>query len=225
MLRFTQGLGPIEMKYLALIVLVGFGVLGCASEGAQAPGPGGEPMGSQPPSGSTLPMDPPTAGGQTGTAPPNPVGTEPTQAMPPSLPTGMPPVVDMTPEEPVQACIPVEIPRLAPDGKPWNILMLPVDDLNTWTGHLGDPNSKTPNIDRLAARGVSFRHAYTASPHCNSSRAALLSGRYPHETGVYEGLVDGNVAYQGRASLPAHLKANGYKTMGVGKVFHTTPSG
>ncbi|MDA1069733.1 MAG: sulfatase-like hydrolase/transferase, partial [Verrucomicrobia bacterium] len=52
-----------------------------------------------------------------------------------------------------------------------NILFIAVDDLNDWVGHLGGhPQAKTPNIDRLAGRGVSFTKAYCNAPLCNPSR-------------------------------------------------------
>src|SRR5258705_12521554 len=68
-----------------------------------------------------------------------------------------------------------------------NVLFIAVDDLNHWVGHLGrNPQTKTPNIDRLAKMGVTFTKAYCAAPVCNPSRAALLSGLRPGSTGVYD---------------------------------------
>src|SRR5688572_12397974 len=68
-----------------------------------------------------------------------------------------------------------------------NVLFIAVDDLNHWVGHLGrNPQAKTPNIDRLAKMGVTFSRAYCAAPVCNPSRAALLSGKRPGVTGVYD---------------------------------------
>ena len=69
-----------------------------------------------------------------------------------------------------------------------NVLFIAVDDLNHWVGHLGrNPQTKTPNIDRLAQRG---RHASRGPtvprPVCNPSRAALMSGLRPSTTGVYD---------------------------------------
>src|SRR3954449_1933590 len=58
-----------------------------------------------------------------------------------------------------------------------NILMLSVDDMNDWVGCLGGYEGvHTPNIDRLAKRGVLFRNAHAASPLCNPSRTALFTG-------------------------------------------------
>src|SRR4029078_9404763 len=73
-----------------------------------------------------------------------------------------------------------------PANKP-NVLFIAVDDLNHWVGYLGrNPQTKTPNIDRLAARGVPFTRSYCAAPGCNASRAALLTGLRPYTSGVYE---------------------------------------
>src|SRR4051794_12937044 len=67
-----------------------------------------------------------------------------------------------------------------------NVLFIAVDDLNHWVGYLGrNPQTITPNIDKLALRGVRFTHSYCAAPVCNPSRAALLSGMRPGTTGIY----------------------------------------
>ena len=67
------------------------------------------------------------------------------------------------------------------------ILFIAIDDLNRWVGYLGrNPQTKTPNIDRLAQRGFWFTRSYCAAPVCNPSRAALMSGLRPGATGVYE---------------------------------------
>src|SRR3954471_1538764 len=68
-----------------------------------------------------------------------------------------------------------------------NVLFIAIDDLNDWVGCLGGhPDTKTPNIDGLAARGVNFRRAYCAAPVCNPSRASLMTGLRPPTHGVYE---------------------------------------
>ena len=59
-----------------------------------------------------------------------------------------------------------------------NVLFIAIDDLRDWTGYLGhNPQTKTPNIDKLAARGVWFTRSYCAAPECNPSSAALMSAR------------------------------------------------
>ena len=56
-----------------------------------------------------------------------------------------------------------------------NILMLCIDDMNDWVGFLGGhPQAKTPNMDKLANRGVNFTKAYCTAPACSPSRNALL---------------------------------------------------
>ncbi len=68
-----------------------------------------------------------------------------------------------------------------------NVLFIAVDDLTHWVGHLGrNSQTKTPNIDRLEKMGVTFTRAYCAVPICNPSRTALLSGKRPGVTGVYD---------------------------------------
>ena len=67
-----------------------------------------------------------------------------------------------------------------------NVLFIAVDDLRDWVGHLdGHPQAKTPNIDRLAKRGVSFGNAHCSAPLCNPSRISLLTGIAPANSGVY----------------------------------------
>ena len=74
----------------------------------------------------------------------------------------------------------------AQSEKPKNVLFIAVDDLNDWVGFLkGHPNTRTPNMDRLAAMGMVFESAYCAAPVSNASRAALLSGFRTSTTGVY----------------------------------------
>ncbi len=111
----------------------------------------------------------------------------------------------------------------AADSRP-NILFIAIDDLNDWIGCMkGHPQTKTPNIDRLAERGVLFTNAHCAAPVCLASRTAIFCGRYPHTTGVYSNWG----ATMGKApprewQLPVHLAAAGYETLGAGKLYHSS---
>lgn len=103
-----------------------------------------------------------------------------------------------------------------------NIVMIAIDDLNDWVGYLGGP-ALTPNIDGLANRSHQFLNAYTASPTCNASRVALLTGQRPAATGVFGN--HGNFRdYPGgaqRITLPEYLRQQaGYETIEAGKIFH-----
>ena len=112
----------------------------------------------------------------------------------------------------------------APADRRPDVLFVAVDDLNDWVGCLGGhPRSVTPNFDRLAARGVLFTNAHTASPSCNPSRAALLSGRRPGTSGIYFNSQPAANGLAGVVTLPEHFRANGYRVLGGGKIFHGGP--
>lgn len=105
-----------------------------------------------------------------------------------------------------------------------NVLMIVVDDMNDWIGCLGGhPDVRTPNIDRLAARGLLFTNAHAAAPVCNPSRVAVMTGRRPSTTGIYANDVIWHTALPGVLSLPQHFRQHGYHTAGGGKVHHHTP--
>ncbi|MHB8897649.1 MAG: ELWxxDGT repeat protein [Thermoguttaceae bacterium] len=102
-----------------------------------------------------------------------------------------------------------------------NVVFLAVDDLNDWVGALGGYAAvQTPNLDRLAARGVTFSKAYCPAPFCNPSRSAVMTGYYPATSGVYKNTDDWRVALPDALTLPELFKANGYDTVGGGKVLH-----
>ncbi len=102
-----------------------------------------------------------------------------------------------------------------------NVLFIAVDDLNHWVGHFGrNPQTITPNIDRLARRGVSFTRAYCAAPACNPSRAALMSGLRPSTSGIYHNRDDWRKAIPEAKTLPSLFRRHGYYVAGAGKIYH-----
>lgn len=102
-----------------------------------------------------------------------------------------------------------------------NVLMIAIDDLNHWVGHLGrNPQTKTPNIDRLASQGVTFTRAYCAAPACNPSRAALMSGRRPSTTGCYLNSQNWRPGIPEDVLLNSHFVRAGYAVYGAGKIYH-----
>lgn len=104
-----------------------------------------------------------------------------------------------------------------------NVLVISIDDLNDWVGCLrGHPQARTPNIDRLAKQGTLFTNAHCQAPICTPSRASLVSGLYPHTTGLYflnPGL-EASPVMKGRRTLVEHFAAEGYLTFGAGKFHH-----
>jgi arylsulfatase A-like enzyme len=108
-----------------------------------------------------------------------------------------------------------------PRAKRPNILFIALDDLNHWVGYTGrNPQTITPNIDKLARRGVRFTHAYCAAPVCNPSRAALMSGLRPSTTGVYENNNDWRTAVSPDLTLTTTFRKAGYAVLGAGKIYH-----
>ncbi|HOX57061.1 MAG TPA: sulfatase [Candidatus Paceibacterota bacterium] len=102
-----------------------------------------------------------------------------------------------------------------------NVLFIAVDDLNHWVGYLGrNPQTKTPNIDKLAARGVWFTRSYCAAPVCNPSRAALMSGLRPYTSGVYENNNDWRTVVPKDLPLTSTFRKAGYFVCGAGKIYH-----
>jgi len=100
-----------------------------------------------------------------------------------------------------------------------NILFIAIDDLRDWVHYLGYEQVKTPNLDRLSQRGLTFTHAYCASPVCNPSRTALMSGQRSSTTGVYSNGIDWRPLVH-VPTLNEHFRANGYYVCGAGKIYH-----
>ncbi len=100
-----------------------------------------------------------------------------------------------------------------------NIILIYADDLGARLGCQGDNLASTPNIDKLAESGVLFQNAYCQLPTCGPSRASMLTGLYPWQTGVY-----GNDSFRDHipdvVTLPQLLREHGYFTARVGKIYH-----
>lgn len=109
------------------------------------------------------------------------------------------------------------------DTRPPNVLIISIDDLNDWVGGLvGHPQAITPNIDRLAARGVRFDNAHCQVPVCNPSRASMGISLYPSTTGIYflnPDILDSEPA-KTIPTYPHHFKNQGFAVSGAGKLFH-----
>ncbi len=104
-----------------------------------------------------------------------------------------------------------------------NVLFIAIDDQNDWIGHLGGhAMAKTPNLDKLAARGTTFTNAHCNMPLCNPSRTSLLLGLRPTTTGIY-GLSPWFRTlpqWKDRVALPQHFENHGYLTAATGKIYH-----
>ncbi|MHC4241592.1 MAG: sulfatase [Planctomycetota bacterium] len=107
-----------------------------------------------------------------------------------------------------------------------NVLFLCVDDMNNWIGCLGEREDiKTPNIDKLAQRGVLFTNAQCPAPLCNPSRTAIMTGLRPDTTGIYDNKQVWAKDMPNWVTLPRYFKNNGYHVAGGGKIYHHTPRG
>jgi uncharacterized sulfatase len=108
----------------------------------------------------------------------------------------------------------------AEPDRPWNVLWIIADDLNTDLGCYGQPLARTPHIDRLAARGVRFDRAYAQYALCNPSRSSFLSGYLPDRTGVIEQDRHARQALPDAVFLPQCFRNRGYFAAAAGKIHH-----
>ena len=102
-----------------------------------------------------------------------------------------------------------------------NVLFIAIDDMNDGITLFGEDRPfKTPNIDKLAERGVFFSRAYCSSAACNPSRASILTGKRPHETGIYGNKADWRNACRNVVTIPEYFRKHGYHVESYGKIYH-----
>ncbi|MCX8090008.1 MAG: sulfatase [Verrucomicrobiae bacterium] len=103
------------------------------------------------------------------------------------------------------------------------MLLIVADDLNRDLACYGHPVVRSPNLDRLARRGVRFERAYCNYPVCNPSRVSFLSGLRPETTRVLDNQTPTRAFLPDAVMLPELFRRHGYRTLKVGKIFHTGP--
>lgn len=110
-------------------------------------------------------------------------------------------------------------PLHAAEKKP-NVLFIAVDDLRPELGCYGNTLIKTPNIDRLAARGLVFNRAYVQQAVCGPSRTAVMTGKRPDATRVWDLETHFRIAMPEVVTVSQHFKMNGYHAAGLSKIYH-----
>lgn len=107
-----------------------------------------------------------------------------------------------------------------------NVLFIAIDDMNDWTTLFNRNNPiKTPNLERLARRGVFFSKAFCSTPACNPSRTAIMTGLHATTSGVYGNRDPWRKMLPDAVTLPQYFERHGYATKGAGKIFHHGGSG
>ncbi len=106
------------------------------------------------------------------------------------------------------------------DAEKCNIVFIAADDLRNDLGCYGHPLVKSPNIDRLAERGLLFNRAYCQQALCNPSRASLMTGRRPDSLSIWNLATHFREVQPEIVTLPQWFKQHGYFTQNIGKIFH-----
>ncbi|MBI1346858.1 sulfatase-like hydrolase/transferase [bacterium] len=108
----------------------------------------------------------------------------------------------------------------AEPSQPFNVLFIAVDDLRPEFGAYGAEYVHSPNLDRLAQRGVTFRRAYCQQAVCSPSRSSLLTGTRPDTTKVWDLETHFRTALPDVVTLPQLFRQQGYFVQGMGKLYH-----
>lgn len=119
----------------------------------------------------------------------------------------------------ILAQVGLSMAQLDAQEKKMNVLFIAVDDLKPILGCYGDELVKTPNIDRLAAKGTVFLQNYCQQAVCGPTRASLMTGMRPDRTKVWDLKTQMRVANPAIISLPQYLYGQGYSTQGIGKIY------
>jgi iduronate 2-sulfatase len=101
-----------------------------------------------------------------------------------------------------------------------NVLFIAVDDLRPTLGAYGDPDIKTPQIDRLAQSGAVFLQAHAQQAVCNPSRASLMTGLRPDTIRVWDLQTNFRATTPDAVTLPQYFRQHGYRALSVGKIYH-----
>lgn len=104
--------------------------------------------------------------------------------------------------------------------RPPHVLFVVVDDLRPELGCYGAAAARTPHLDRLAAGGVVFERAYCQESLCSPSRVSALTGLYPWSSGFTRNRQSFRAVLPDVVTLPQHFRSHGWRSVGVGKVFH-----
>lgn len=130
-------------------------------------------------------------------------------------------IVQATPATAFAEATDVEVLPEDSAGRRPNVLMIVLDDLNDWIGCLGGhPQVETPNMDRLARRGMLFTNAHCSAPLCNPSRVSMLTGMLPTTTGIWNNSQKLRDHQPDAITLPQYFRAYGYRAWGAGKIYH-----
>ena len=107
-----------------------------------------------------------------------------------------------------------------------HVLMIASDDMRPEISPYGKTQVSTPNLQRLADEGALFRRAYVSVALCGPSRSALLTGRRPDSSRVWGMFYFRETTGANYTTLPQHFRQHGYRSIGIGKIFHPgVPSG